>query len=178
MYYSAGTYESFAHPEKPKDVDKKSAYIIGTGLAGLRAHLRARAAMGAGPNWLLFGERNIAHDYLCQEELQGWLASGDLALLDLAFSRDQEEKIYVQDRLRESADVLRKWLADGAGDEMLDEQIQEYNSLNPDYAIEYRAASATSDDEKEFNIRDLLRCAFKKLRDANKPQPETAHETV
>ena len=50
---------------------------------------------------------------------------------------------------------------------MLDEQIQEY-----------KAASATSDDEKEFNIRDLLRCAFKKLRDANKPQPETAHETV
>ena len=62
--------------------------------------------------------------------------------------------------------------------EVLDEQIQEYNSLNPDYAIEYRAASATSDDEKEFNIRDLLRCAFKKLRDANKPQSETAHETV
>ena len=62
--------------------------------------------------------------------------------------------------------------------EVLDEQIQEYNSLNPDYAIEYKAASATSDDEKEFNIRDLLRCAFKKLRDANKPQPETAHETA
>ena len=62
--------------------------------------------------------------------------------------------------------------------EVLDEQIQEYNSLNPDYAIEYKAASATSDDEKEFNIRDLLRCAFKKLRDANKPQPETAHETM
>ena len=61
---------------------------------------------------------------------------------------------------------------------MLDEQIQEYNSLNPDYVIEYRATSATSDDEKEFNIRDLLRCAFRKLRDANKPQPETAHETV
>lgn len=86
----------------------------GTGLAGLRSLLKARIADGQQRNWLLFGERNIAHDYHCQEELQGWLASGDLALLDLAFSRDQDEKIYVQDRLRESADVLRKWLAEGA----------------------------------------------------------------
>lgn len=86
----------------------------GTGLAGLRSLLKARIADGQQRNWLLFGERNIAHDYLCQDELQGWLASGDLALLDLAFSRDQQEKIYVQDRLRESADVLRRWLADGA----------------------------------------------------------------
>lgn len=86
----------------------------GTGLAGLRSLLKARIADGQQRNWLLFGERNIAHDYLCQDELQGWLASGDLALLDLAFSRDQAEKIYVQDRLRESADVLRRWLAEGA----------------------------------------------------------------
>ncbi|MFB3302767.1 PepSY domain-containing protein [Pseudomonas sp. AMR01] len=86
----------------------------GTGLAGLRSLLKARIAEGQQRNWLLFGERTIAHDYLCQDELQGWLTSGDLALLDLAFSRDQAEKIYVQDRLRESADVLRKWLADGA----------------------------------------------------------------
>ena len=86
----------------------------GTGLAGLRSLLKARIADGQQRNWLLFGERTIAHDYLCQDELQGWLASGDLAQLDLAFSRDQEEKIYVQDRLRESADVLRRWLADGA----------------------------------------------------------------
>jgi sulfite reductase (NADPH) flavoprotein alpha-component len=86
----------------------------GTGLAGLRSLLKARIADGQQRNWLLFGERNIKHDFLCQDELHGWLASGDLALLDLAFSRDQEEKIYVQDRLRESAEVLRKWLADGA----------------------------------------------------------------
>lgn len=64
----------------------------GTGLAGLRSLLKARIADGQQRNWLLFGERNIAHDYLCQDELQGWLASGDLALLDLAFSRDQKEK--------------------------------------------------------------------------------------
>ncbi|MFP3516827.1 sulfite reductase flavoprotein subunit alpha [Pseudomonas sp. SIMBA_077] len=86
----------------------------GTGLAGLRSLLKARIAAGQQPNWLFFGERNIAHDFYCREELQGWLASGDLARLDLAFSRDQAQKVYVQDRLREKADEVRRWLEDGA----------------------------------------------------------------
>ena len=86
----------------------------GTGLAGLRSLLKARIANGQQRNWLLFGERNAAHDFYCRDELQGWLASGDLARLDLAFSRDQAHKVYVQDRLRESADEVRRWLADGA----------------------------------------------------------------
>ncbi len=86
----------------------------GTGLAGLRSVLKARIAQGQRPNWLFFGERNAAHDFYCRDELQGWLASGDLARLDLAFSRDQAHKVYVQDRLRESADEVRRWLADGA----------------------------------------------------------------
>ena len=78
----------------------------GTGLAGLRSLLKARIAEGQQPNWLLFGERNEAHDFYFREELQGWLASGDLSRLDLAFSSDQAEKIYVQDRLREAADEV------------------------------------------------------------------------
>lgn len=86
----------------------------GTGLAGLRSLLRARIADGEQRNWLLFGERNRAHDFLCEEELQSWLAGGELARLDLAFSRDQAHKVYVQDRLREQADELRRWLAEGA----------------------------------------------------------------
>jgi sulfite reductase (NADPH) flavoprotein alpha-component len=86
----------------------------GTGLAGLRSLLKARVAQGEQRNWLLFGERNVAHDFHCGDELKGWLARGDLARLDLAFSRDQAEKIYVQDRLREAADELHRWLADGA----------------------------------------------------------------
>ncbi|MFV0924011.1 PepSY domain-containing protein [Pseudomonas palmensis] len=86
----------------------------GTGLAGLRSLLRARIVDGEQRNWLLFGERNRAHDFLCEEDLQGWLASGELARLDLAFSRDQAQKVYVQDRLREQADELRRWLAEGA----------------------------------------------------------------
>nr|WP_256675838.1 sulfite reductase flavoprotein subunit alpha [Pseudomonas sp. R5(2019)] len=86
----------------------------GTGLAGLRSLLKARIAAGEPGNWLLFGERNAAHDFLCKEELHEWLANGDLQRLNLAFSRDQSNKIYVQDRLRENADELRAWLAEGA----------------------------------------------------------------
>ncbi|UTW06732.1 PepSY domain-containing protein [Pseudomonas benzenivorans] len=86
----------------------------GTGLAGLRSLLQARIVAGHWRNWLLFGERRAAHDFYCREELQGLLASGELARLDLAFSRDQAEKIYVQDRLREAAAELHHWLDEGA----------------------------------------------------------------
>ncbi|WP_122711208.1 sulfite reductase flavoprotein subunit alpha [Pseudomonas viridiflava] len=86
----------------------------GTGLAGLRSLLKARIAQGQPRNWLLFGERNREHDFHCGAELQGWLESGDLARLDLAFSRDQAEKVYVQHLLREAAQDLRAWLDEGA----------------------------------------------------------------
>ncbi|MNP05864.1 Sulfite reductase [NADPH] flavoprotein alpha-component [compost metagenome] len=86
----------------------------GTGLAGLRSLLKGRIVAGEQRNWLLFGERNQAYDFLCGDELQGWQRSGDLARLDLAFSRDQSHKVYVQDRLREQATELRRWLDQGA----------------------------------------------------------------
>lgn len=86
----------------------------GTGLAGLRAHLKARAALGVRWNWLVFGERTAAHDYFHREEIEGWRDSGLLDRLDLAFSRDQADRIYVQHRLRAAADVLRRWVANGA----------------------------------------------------------------
>lgn len=86
----------------------------GTGLAGLRSLLKARIAAGEQRNWLFFGERNAAHDFYCREELHGWLANGDLEHLSLAFSRDQAQKVYVQNRVREAADEIRQWLAEGA----------------------------------------------------------------
>ena len=86
----------------------------GSGLAGLRALLKARIEAGKGDNWLLFGERNAAHDFLCRDELQGWLAQGGLARLDLAFSRDQSEPRYVQHLVREHASTLRSWVEGGA----------------------------------------------------------------
>ncbi len=86
----------------------------GAGLAGLRAHLKARSALGRHRNWLAFGERTEAHDYFHRDEIEAWKAGGVLARLDLAFSRDQDRKVYVQHRLLEAADALRAWVADGA----------------------------------------------------------------
>ncbi len=86
----------------------------GSGIAGLRGHLRARAEAGQGRNWLLFGERNRAHDLYYGDELAAWQAAGLLARLDLAFSRDQAERVYVQDLLPAAAATLREWIADGA----------------------------------------------------------------
>ena len=86
----------------------------GSGLAGLRVHLRERERLGHHGHWLLFGERNAAHDFLLREELERWQHNGHLARLDLAFSRDQAEPVYVQHLLRDAADDLRSWLARGA----------------------------------------------------------------
>lgn len=86
----------------------------GTGIAGLRAHLRARIATGARRNWLLFGERQQRHDFFYESELRAWQGDGWLARLDLAFSRDSSKPQYVQDLLDAAADELRRWTDDGA----------------------------------------------------------------
>ncbi|MNT27815.1 Sulfite reductase [NADPH] flavoprotein alpha-component [compost metagenome] len=99
----------------PALADVPCIYIgNGSGLAGLRAHLRARQRAGLARNWLLFGERQQAFDSVCGEELQGLLDAGHLARLDRVFSRDGETREYVQDSLRANADELREWLAQGA----------------------------------------------------------------
>ncbi|RZA14088.1 MAG: sulfite reductase flavoprotein subunit alpha, partial [Lysobacteraceae bacterium] len=86
----------------------------GTGLAGLRAHLKARVAVGAHRNWLLFGERNAHHDSFHGAELEAWLHAGELAHLDRVYSRDGGPLRYVQDALRAQAPRLRAWLQEGA----------------------------------------------------------------
>ncbi|MBB1601802.1 oxidoreductase [Variovorax sp. UMC13] len=86
----------------------------GTGLAGLRSHLRARARAGQHDNWLLFGERQAAHDQLYRDELDAWKSEGVLQRLDRVFSRDQAERLYVQHRLLQASDAVQAWLARGA----------------------------------------------------------------
>lgn len=87
----------------------------GTGIAPFRAFLEERLATGAkGKNWLFFGDQKKDTDFLYDELLTGWQTSGFLTRLDLAFSRDQEKKIYVQDRMLENAAELWSWLEAGA----------------------------------------------------------------
>lgn len=86
----------------------------GSGIAGLRGHLRQRARDGQGRNWLLFGERNAAHDDPYRDEIAAWRAAGLLPRLDLVFSRDQPQRLYVQDRLRQHAGAVRSWVEEGA----------------------------------------------------------------
>jgi sulfite reductase (NADPH) flavoprotein alpha-component len=87
----------------------------GTGIAPFRAFLQERRATGAkGKNWLFFGDQRESTDFLYRDELLTWSRDGHLARLDLAWSRDQAEKIYVQNRMLEQAAELYAWLEAGA----------------------------------------------------------------
>lgn len=86
----------------------------GTGIAPFRAFLQEREQRQAkGKNWLFFGDRNASTDFIYREELEAKQKSGLLTRMDLAFSRDQAEKIYVQDRMREYGAELFAWLEQG-----------------------------------------------------------------
>lgn len=87
----------------------------GTGIAPFRSFIAHRDATGAeGKNWLFFGEQHFVLDFYYQTEIQEWITTGVLTKLDTAFSRDQEKKIYVQDRIREKAKEFNSWLENGA----------------------------------------------------------------
>lgn len=86
----------------------------GSGIAGLRGHLRARALAGHGRNWLLFGERHAQHDYHYRHEWDALRAAGQLQQLDVAWSRDAGGVRYVQDILPAQAAALHDWVAQGA----------------------------------------------------------------
>ncbi|EAN2368627.1 NADPH-dependent assimilatory sulfite reductase flavoprotein subunit [Salmonella enterica] len=87
----------------------------GTGIAPFRAFMQQRAAEGAeGKNWLFFGNPHFTEDFLYQVEWQRYVKEGVLNRIDLAWSRDQKEKIYVQDKLREQGAELWRWINDGA----------------------------------------------------------------
>lgn len=100
----------------PKQTDAPVIMIgPGTGIAPFRAFLHERRALGdTGRNWLFFGERSATTDFLYRDELEAMVRDKHLTRLDLAFSRDQEHKVYVQDRILEQAALFWSWLQDGA----------------------------------------------------------------
>lgn len=102
---------------RPPPSDKPLIMVgPGTGIAPFRAFLEERRATGAsGRNWLFFGDQKSTTDFLYREEIEGYQRDGGLHRLDLAWSRDQAGKVYVQDRMRENAAELYRWLEDGAG---------------------------------------------------------------
>ena len=124
----------------------------GTGVAPFRAFMQEREARDAGgDNWMFFGDQTFTQDFLYQTEWQNYLKSGLLTRMDVAFSRDQAEKIYVQDRLKEQAAEVFSWLERGAhlyicGDanrmakdvhQTLNEIIQEHGKLTAEQAEDY-----------------------------------------
>ncbi len=99
-------------------VNKETPIIMvgpGTGIAPFRAFIEERKATGAtGKNWLFFGNQNYSIDFLYQSEWENFLNEGILTKLDVAFSRDQKEKIYVQNRMLDNSRELYNWLEQGA----------------------------------------------------------------
>ena len=124
----------------------------GTGIAPFRAFMQQRAADGAeGKNWLFFGNPHFTEDFLYQVEWQRYVKEGVLSRIDLAWSRDQQQKVYVQDKLREQGAELWRWINDGAhiyvcGDanrmakdveQTLLEVIAEFGAMDAEAADEY-----------------------------------------
>jgi sulfite reductase (NADPH) flavoprotein alpha-component len=124
----------------------------GTGVAPFRSFVMDRAARGAkGPNWLFFGDQRKDHDFLYADEWAAYLKAGTLTRLDTAFSRDQATKVYVQDRMRENAAELWRWIQRGAYfyvcgdakrmakdvDAALHAMVVEQGGLTPEAAIEW-----------------------------------------
>ncbi|WP_066397619.1 assimilatory sulfite reductase (NADPH) flavoprotein subunit [Neobacillus mesonae] len=137
----------------PQDSDAPIIMVgPGTGVAPFRSFMQEREEIGAeGKSWLFFGDQHFVTDFLYQIEWQKWLKNGVLTKMDVAFSRDQEEKVYVQHRLVEYSKEIFEWLEAGAyfyvcGDEKnmahdvhdtLLKIIEKEGGISPEQAVEY-----------------------------------------
>lgn len=153
---TAGIFVSPNKAFRPPEDQSRPMIMVGpgTGIAPFRAFLQERRASGAqGKNWLFFGDQHKASDFIYEDELGELSAQGILNRLDLAFSRDQDQKIYVQHRMKENGKDLFTWLEDGASfyvcgdatrmakdvDRALHEVITEFGGLSQDDTDAYVA---------------------------------------
>lgn len=114
----AGQQKFFVQPNKRFRLPAPDKDVImvgpGTGIAAFRSFLAERDATGAtGRNWLFFGEQHFATDFLYQTEIQNWHQTGVLTKVNLAFSRDQKEKLYVQHKMLQQSAALYEWIEGG-----------------------------------------------------------------
>lgn len=137
----------------------------GTGIAPFRAFVEQRAEQGAiGDNWLFFGDRNSDSDFLYQLEWQRHLKQGSLTRLDVAFSRDQRQKIYVQDRIRENGAELNRWIENGAAIYVCGDAKHMANDVH-DALIDVLATYGGSNQEAAEQQLKNLRSAGRYQRD-------------
>lgn len=150
---SAPVFVSNSHFGPPEDPSKDAIMIgPGTGIAPFRAFVQDRVAAGAtGRNWVFFGDQKSSTDFLYQEEWESYLAKGQIAHLDLAWSRDQILKVYVQDKMREKGAELWNWLSNGGHfyvcgdakrmakdvDVALHDVIARHGGMSAEQAVEY-----------------------------------------
>jgi len=148
------TFVSHSHFGLADDHATKDVIMVGpgTGIAPFRAFVQERVAVGAtGRNWVFFGDQKQSTDFLYEDEWKDYLAKGQVSRLDLAWSRDQAAKVYVQDKMRANAAELWAWLQGGASfyvcgdakrmakdvDVALHEIVAQQGGMSPEQAVEY-----------------------------------------
>ncbi|MBE0376875.1 assimilatory sulfite reductase (NADPH) flavoprotein subunit [Pseudoalteromonas prydzensis] len=128
----------------------------GTGIAPFRAFLQERDAReAAGKNWLFFGNPHFTQDFLYQVEIQGYLKSGLLSKVDVAFSRDQAEKVYVQDKLRQNSQAVFEWLEAGAHFYICGDANRMAKDVHQALLDIIKENSGKNDEDAEQYLKDL-----------------------
>ena len=141
--------------------DQRASIVMigaGTGVAPFRAFIAEREAVGAtGRNWLVFGDRSFELDFLYQTEWLAWRKNGLLTRLDVAFSRDQAHKVYVQSRLAEHGAALWDWLQDGAHLYVCGDATRMAPDVEAALLAVVRKHGALSDDDARGYLLELQR---------------------
>lgn len=141
----------------PNDVDKPVIMIgPGTGVAPYRSFLEEREETGAkGRTWLFYGDQHFATDFLYQVEWQNWLKQGVLTKMDVAFSRDSAEKVYVQHRMLEHSKELYQWLQDGANIYVCGDEKHMANDVHHTLSTIVQKEGRFSFEEAEAYLTDM-----------------------